>query len=70
MVVMCGVREVWIQVIAMGMKRRYLEGKKESIWQVTHNNINNVIIANIYSSVHFYKCHYTKSQFWAHGIYQ
>lgn len=27
-VVMCGVREVWIQVIAMGMKRRYLEGKK------------------------------------------
>ena len=40
MVVMCGVREVWIQ-IAMGMKRRYLEGKKKSIWQVTHNNINN-----------------------------
>lgn len=28
-VVMCGVREVWIQVIAVGMKRRYLEGKKE-----------------------------------------
>ena len=42
MVVMCGVREVWIQVIAIGMKRRYLEGKKkESIWQATHNNINN-----------------------------
>lgn len=27
-VVMCGVREVWIQVIATGMKRRHLEGKK------------------------------------------